>query len=88
MTNTSTTGAAEAPRRSTAQLAIAGVLGILGILAIVVAILFLTGAANSIHLLTGSVHHGHHQIRLTVSLVVGVLLLAASAFMFRSSSKS
>lgn len=88
MTNTSTTGAAASPRRSAAQLTVAGILGILGILAIVAAILYLTGAANSIHLLSGSVHHGHHQIRLTVSLVVGVLLLAASAYFVRSSSKS
>jgi hypothetical protein len=63
-------------------------LGILGILAIVVAILFLTGTANSIHLLSGSVHHGHHQVRLTVSLVVGILLLAGAAYLARSSSKS
>ena len=88
MSNTTTTANAAAPRRSTAQWAIIGVLAILGILALVVAILFMTGAANSIHFLSGGVHHGHHQVRLTVSLVAGVLLLAAAGYFMRTTSKS
>jgi len=48
----------------------------------------MTGAANSIHFLSGSVHHGHHQVRLTVSLVAGVLLLAAAGYFMRTTSKS
>jgi nicotinamide riboside transporter PnuC len=85
---TTATSAATAPRRSAAQWAIVAVLGVLGILAIVAAILFITGTANSIHFLSGSVHHGVHQIRLTISLVVGVLLLAAAGYFARTSTKS
>jgi uncharacterized integral membrane protein len=88
MSHTSTTATAAAPRRSAAQWAIIAVLAILGILALVAAILFITGAANSIHFLSGNVHHGHHQIRLTVSLVVGLLLLAAAGYFMKTTSKS
>lgn len=88
MSNTATTANAAAPRRSVAQWAIIAVLAILGILALVAAILFITKAANSIHFLSGSVHHGYHQIRLTVSLVVAVLLLAAAGYFMRTTSKS
>jgi nicotinamide riboside transporter PnuC len=88
MSHTSDTATAAAPRRSTAQWAIVAVLAILGILALVAAILFITGAANSIHFLSGSVHHGHHQIRLTVSLVAAVLLLAGAGYFIKTTSKS
>ncbi|MBO0824813.1 MAG: hypothetical protein J2P27_13285, partial [Actinobacteria bacterium] len=88
MSHTGTTSTAAAPRRSAAQRALVVVLTVLGVLAIVVGIMFITGAANSIHPLSGSVHHGHHVIRLTVSLVVGVLLLAAASYFARTSSKS
>lgn len=88
MSHTTTAATAAAPRRSAAQWVIVGVLAILGILALVVAILFLTGAANSIHFLSGSVHHGHHGIRLTVSLVAAILLLAAAGYFMRTKSKS
>src|SRR5215469_2600269 len=87
MSHTTTANPA-APRRSAAQWTIVAVLAILGILALVVAILFITGAANSIHFLSGSVHHGHHGIRLTVSLVAAILLLAAAGYFMRSKSKS
>lgn len=88
MSHTTTTAAAAAQRRTPAQWAIVAVLAILGILALVAAILYITGAANSIHFLSGSVHHGVHQIRLTVSLVAAVLLLAAAGYFMRSSGKS
>jgi uncharacterized integral membrane protein len=88
MSHTSTTATGAAPRRSAAQWAIIAVLAILGILALVAAILFITGAANSMHFLSGSVHHGAHPIRLTVSLVVGILLLAAAGYFMKTTSKS
>jgi hypothetical protein len=88
MSPTSTTATAAAPRRSAGQWAIVAVLAILGILALVAAILFITGAANSIHFLSGSVHHGHHQVRLTVSIVAAVLLLAAAGYFIRTTRKS
>lgn len=88
MSHTTTTATAAAQRRTPAQWAIVAVLAILGILALVAAILYITGAANSIHFLSGSVHHGVHQIRLTVSLVAAVLLLAAAGYFMRSSGKS
>lgn len=82
------TTTATTQRRSAGQWAIVAVLGILGILAIIAAILFITGTANSIHFLSGSIHHGIHQVRLTVCLVVGVILLAAAGYFARTSSKS
>lgn len=88
MSHTTTTATAAAPRRSPAQWAIVAALAILGILALVAAILFITRAANSIHFLSGSVHHGHHLIRLTVSLVAAALLLAAAGYFIRTTSKS
>jgi hypothetical protein len=88
MSDTATTANAAAPRRSVAQWAIIAVLAILGILALVAAILYMTKAANSIHFLSGSVHHGFHQIRLTVTLVAAVLLLSAAGYFMRTTSKS
>ena len=82
------TTTATTQRRSAGQWAIVAVLGILGILAIIAAILFITGTANSIHFLSGNIHHGIHQVRLTVCLVVGVILLAAAGYFARTSSKS
>jgi nicotinamide riboside transporter PnuC len=86
MTESTTTAAA--PRRSVGQWALVAVLGILGILAFVAAILFITGGANNIHFLSGSSHHGIHDIRLAVSIVAGVLLLAGAGYLARSSAKS
>ncbi|MGH3301560.1 MAG: hypothetical protein ACRDOK_07730 [Streptosporangiaceae bacterium] len=86
MTHSTTTAAA--PRRSAGQWILAAALGILGILAFVAAILYITGTANHIHFLSGSSHHGVHDIRLAVSIVVGILLLAAAGYVARSSSKS
>ena len=83
-----TAATAAAPRRSAAQWTIVAVLTILGILALIAAILFITGAANSIHFLSGSVHHGHHQVRLTVSVVAAALLLAAAGYFMKTTSKS
>lgn len=88
MSDTTTTASAAAPRRSAAQWTIVAVLVILGILALIAAILFITGTANSIHFLSGSVHHGHHGIRLTVSLVAAVLLLGAAGYFMKTTSKS
>lgn len=86
MTNTSTTAAA--PRRSAGQWTIVAVLGILGVLALVAAVLFITGTANHIHVLSGSVHHGKHDIRLAVCIVVGAVLLGTAGYFARNSSKA
>jgi hypothetical protein len=85
MTNTTT---AAAPRRSVGQWALVAGLAILGILALVAAVLFITGTANHVHVLSGSVHHGIHEIRLAVCIVVGVVLLAAAGYVARNSTKS
>lgn len=85
MTNTTT---AAAPRRSVGQWALVAGLAILGILALVAAVLFITGTANHMHVLSGTVHHGIHEIRLAVCIVVGVLLLAAAGYVARNSAKS
>jgi hypothetical protein len=86
MTNTTTTAAQ--PHRSLGQWALVAGLAILGILAFVAAILYITGAANQIHFLSGASHHGIHDIRLAVCIVVGILLLAAAGYVARSSTKS
>jgi hypothetical protein len=57
------------------------VLGILGLLAMVAGILYLAGAANSLHFMVGKVHHGHHDIRAIVAFVIGVILLVAAWFL-------
>lgn len=80
----SDTTADVAPRRSASQWILVAVLAILGILALVAAVLFMTGAANSIHFLSGSVHKGHHAVRMTICLVVGIILLAAAGYFARA----
>jgi uncharacterized membrane protein len=62
---------------------VAIVLGILGLLAIVAGILYIAGAANSLHFMVGKVHHGHHQIRAVISFVIGVILLVATWFVVK-----
>jgi hypothetical protein len=59
------------------------ILTVVGVLAIIAAILYVSGAANSMHFLVGSVHKGHHMIRFIVSLVVGVAFLIG-AYIARS----
>jgi hypothetical protein len=51
------------------------ILTVIGILAIIAGILYVAGAANSIHFMVGKVHHGHHQVRAIVSFVVGIACL-------------
>lgn len=77
MSSASTPGAA--PNR--APLVI--ILTVVGVLAIIAAILYVSGAANSLHFMIGSVHKGHHTVRFIVSLVVGVALLIG-AYVARS----
>jgi hypothetical protein len=59
------------------------ILSVVGVLAIIAAILYVSGAANSLHFLVGSVHKGHHVVRFIVSLVVGVAFLVG-AYIARS----
>jgi hypothetical protein len=59
------------------------ILTVVGALAIIAAILYVSGAANSMHFLVGSVHKGHHVVRFIVSLVVGVAFLIG-AYIARS----
>lgn len=75
---------AAAPRRSGSSRGLAVVLGVLGVLAIILAILYIAGAANSIHVLVGSVHKGHHIVRAVISFVVGLVLLGVALFTARS----
>ena len=63
------------------------VLAVIGILGIIAGIMFLSGAANSIHIMVGSVHKGHHVIRAIVSLVVGAAFLVG-AYIARSRTPS
>jgi hypothetical protein len=59
------------------------VLAVIGILAIIAAIMYVSGAANSLHFMDGTSHKGHHAIRFIVSLVVGVAFLIG-AYIARS----
>jgi hypothetical protein len=56
----------------------------MGVLAIIAGILYLAGAANSLHFMVGSVHKGYHPIRAGVSFVVGAVLLAGAWFAARA----
>jgi hypothetical protein len=59
------------------------ILAVIGILGIISGILYLSGAANSLHFMVGKVHKGHHEIRAIVSIVVGAAFLVG-AFIARS----
>jgi uncharacterized membrane protein YidH (DUF202 family) len=72
---------------SSGRRALPAVLAVLGILAIIAGILYVSGAANSVHLMVGSVHHGHHQVRAAVSFVVGVALLVGAWLAARPGSR-
>jgi len=73
---------------SAGRRALAVVLAIVGVLAIIAGILYLAGAANSLHFMVGGVHKGHHLIRAAVSFVVGVVLLAGAWFAARGGVNS
>jgi uncharacterized membrane protein YidH (DUF202 family) len=68
---------------SSSRRTLAIVLAILGVLAIIAGILYVAGAANSIHFMVGSVHHGSHMVRAAVSFVVGIVLLICAWFASR-----
>jgi uncharacterized membrane protein YidH (DUF202 family) len=62
---------------------LAVILALLGVLAIIAGILYVTGAANSLHFMVGSVHKGHHLVRAAVSFVAGIALLIGARFAAR-----
>ena len=68
--------------------ALAVLLAIIGVLAVIAQILYLAGAANSLHFMVGGVHKRHHQIRADVSFVAGVALLAGAWFAARGGMNS
>ena len=68
--------------------ALAVILAIIGVLAIIAGILYVAGAANSLHFMVGSVHHGPHPVRAAVSLAAGVALLAGAWFAARAGPNS
>jgi hypothetical protein len=75
---------ASVSNRSSGRSTLAIILVILGILAIIAGILYVAGAANSIHFMVGSVHKGHHLARAAVSFVVGIALLIIAWFAART----
>ena len=68
--------------------ALAVILAIVGVLAIIAGILYLAGAANSLHFMVGSVHKGHHLVRAAVWFLAGVAFLAGAWFVARAGSNS
>jgi hypothetical protein len=80
--------AAGRPGGSAGRRVLAVILAIAGIVAIIAGILYLAGAANSLHFMVGSVHKGHHLIRAGVSFMAGVVLLAGAWFAARAGANS
>jgi len=64
---------------------IAIVLAIIGALFIILGIVYLAVPAGSLPSILGHTHpvNGHHQVRMAVSFVLGVILLAAAWFVNR-----
>jgi hypothetical protein len=66
---------------------LAFIMAIVGVLAIIAAGLYVAGAANSLHVMVGSVHHGHHAVRAAICLVVGLALLVGAWSILRPPAK-
>jgi hypothetical protein len=60
------------------------ILAVIEILAIIAGILYVSGAANSLHFMDGARHKGHHEIRAIVSFVVGIAFLVGAFIAARS----
>jgi len=76
VSSASTSGASSGASSGTSgRGALVIVLTVIGILAIIAGIMYVSGAANSLHFMAGSSHHGHHIIRAIVSFVVGIAFL-------------
>ncbi len=69
---------------------IAIVLGIIGLLFIILGIVYLAVPAGSLPSILGHTHpvNGHHSVRMAVSFVLGVILLAAAWFVSRGSKSA
>jgi hypothetical protein len=66
---------ASTPGASPSRGPLVTILAVIGILAIIAGILYVSGAANSLHFMDGARHKGHHQYRAIVSFVVGIAFL-------------
>jgi hypothetical protein len=78
-----TMSTAQVSSASSGRRTLAVVLAIIGILAILAGILYVAGAANSLHFMVGSVHKGHHAVRAAVAFVIGIVLLVCAWFASR-----
>lgn len=75
MSSASTSGASSGASSGTSgRGALVIILTVIGVLAIIAGILYVSGAANSIHFMV-SVRHGHHQVRAIVAFVIGIACL-------------
>jgi hypothetical protein len=63
---------------SRSRQALGAVLAVLGVLAVIAGILYVSGTANSLHFLSGSIHQGHHEARASIAFVLGVVLLVGA----------
>lgn len=73
---------------SSSRRVLAAILAVLGILGIIAGILYAAGVANHLHFMVGSTHKGHHQVRLAISFVLGIVLLASAWFVSRGGSRA
>lgn len=85
--STSTPGADASAQASSGRGPLALILSAIGILAIIAGILYVSGAANSMHFMVGNVHYGVHQIRAIVAFAVGLACLIG-AYLARGRSGS
>jgi hypothetical protein len=75
VSSASTSGASSGASSGTSgRGALVIILAVIGVLAIIAGILYVSGAANSIHFMV-SVRHGHHQVRAIVAFVIGIACL-------------
>jgi len=75
VSSASTSGASSGTSSGTSgRGALVIILTVIGVLAIIAGILYVSGAANSIHFMV-SVRHGHHQVRAIVAFVIGIACL-------------
>jgi hypothetical protein len=67
-----TPGSASAGKRT-----LSWILAFIGILGVILGLLYLFAAKSLPSMMVGTVHTGHHVVRASVSIVVGLVLVAA-----------
>jgi hypothetical protein len=69
---------------STGKRTLSWILAIIGILGIILGLLYLFAAKSLPSMMVGTVHTGHHVVRASVSIVVGLALVVTGWLVGRS----